>query len=265
MTRSLFSYVLIFFLFFPSSAFSWQITPYQQTKGVTIEKEEGQSILNLVFVSLGYQEEPEFKKDASLIINRFKNTPPFDELKGLKVYLLDASLEERAILFKENEKFPYLKVRNDFIQSLENKLRGVYKLVILNKGGNASAAELSGIKDTSLIILGKSSYGRKNRLAKAFLHEFGHSLGLKEENSGTSRPIIPGRPNCAPDKKTAIKWWGDMAEVIDGVGYFEIQFGDNKFIKPTRRSIMNNPFKSSGYGPVNERYLYRELGIEEIK
>ena len=56
-----------------------------------------------------------------------------------------------------------------------------------------------------------------------------------------------------------------MAEAIDGVGYFEFQSCGRKFIKPTRYSIMNNPFKSSGYGPVNEKYLCRELEIEEMK
>jgi len=262
MAKSLFFCGLIFLLFSPS-AFPWQIAPFQQVKDFAVEKEKNQINLNLVFAGLGYHKEDEFKKDISLILTRLKNTPPFDEFKGLKVYLLDAGLDEKAILFKESEKFPYLKVRNDLIQSLENKLSGVYKLVILNKEGKASAAELSSIKDISLIILGRDSYGQKNRLAKAFLHEFGHSLGLREENSRISRQIIPGEPNCAPDKETAVKWWGDMAEAIDGVDYFEFQFRGNKFIKPTRHSIMNNPFKSSGYGQVNEKYLRRELGFKK--
>ena len=253
---------MISFIFvFP--AFSWQIEPFQE-EDFFIEQ-ESKIILNLVFVPLGYQREDNSGKDISSIIARLKGTSPFDEFKGLKVYLLDADLKEKDVLFKKSKDFPFLKVKNSLIQGIKRNIKGVYKLVILDKEGDVSAAELSSIKDVSVIILGKSSYGKKNRLAKAFRHELGHSLGLREENSASSRPIIPGPPNCASDKETAVRWWGDMVKEKSGIGYFEIQSGDEKFIKPTRRSIMNNPFKSSGYGLVNERYLRKELGLEELR
>ena len=251
---------LILLLFaFPS--FSWQINSFQEEDFPVVEK--NQITLNLVFVSLGYQREDNFEKDISSILARLKKTSPFREFKSLKIYLLDTGLKEKDALFKKSKNFPFLKVKNSLIQGIKRRVGGVYKLVILNKESSASAAELSSIKDISLIILGKSSYGKKNRIAKVFLHELGHSLGLREENPASSQPIISGEPNCAPDKETAKKWWGDAAEENSGVDYFEVKARNKTFIKPTLRSIMNNPFKSSGYGPVNERYLRGELGIGE--
>ncbi|OPX28089.1 MAG: hypothetical protein B1H08_06570 [Candidatus Omnitrophica bacterium 4484_171] len=259
--RKKFLFCTLILLFFVFPAFSWQISSFQGEDSSVAEK--NQIILNLVFVSLSYQREDNFKKDISSILARLKKTSPFREFKSLKVYLLDASPEERTVLFKKSESFPFLKVKNSLIQDIKSRIGGVYKLVLLNKQGDTSAAELSNIRNISLIILGKSSYGGKNRLSKVFLHELGHSLGLREENPGSSQPIIPGEPNCASDKETAKKWWGDMVKGNSAIGYFEIYSAGRKFIKPTRRSIMNNPLKSSGYGPVNERYLRRELGIKE--
>ncbi len=259
--KILFFCVLIL-VFSAPRVFSWQITSYQQIKDFAIEKEENQVTLNLVFVSLGYQEPSEFKKYISSITARLKSVFPFSKFKGFKFFLLKANQEEEKDIFKESKSFPYLKIRSDFIRELKNEIGGNYKLVILDKESNVSAAELSNAKEASLIILGRNSFGEKNRLAKAFLHEFGHSLGLREENSGSSHGIISGEPNCALDKETAIKWWGDIAQENSGVDYFEVKTQNKTFIKPTLGSIMNNPFKSYGYGPVNERYLCRELGLE---
>ena len=258
MRRKLFLCFLFFLLFIPL-AFPWQIEPFQ--KELPSGDQKNQITLNIVFLPLNYQRKDNFKKDTSLIISRLKITSPFNQFRGFRFYLLNITSKEKGILFKKCKKFPYLEVRNDLIRDIRNKLNGTYKLAILDKGGNTSAAEISKANEISLIILGRNSYGKKNRLSKAFLHEFGHSLGLREENPSSSQPIIAGPPNCAPDKETAVKWWGNIAKTREGVDYFKMQSGEKVFIKPTRRSIMNNPFISCGYGPVNERYLRRELGI----
>lgn len=248
--------ILLSFVF---PVFPWQIEPFQKEEFPP--GWENQTILNIVFIPLGYQKKDSFKKDVFLIITYLKNTPPFNQFKGFRFYILSIASKEKNILFKKSQNFPYLEVRNDLISGIKNELNYPYKLVVLDKQINISAAEVSNAKATSIIILGRNSYGRKNRLAKVFLHELGHSLGLREENPGSSQPIIFGPPNCAPDKETAKKWWGDLAKEIDDVGYFKILSGNKTFIKPTRSSIMNNPFKSSRYGPVNERYLCQELKI----
>ncbi len=249
----------LFLLLSTSVSFGWQIEPLP-ADSVLAEPEE-EIIINLVFVSLNYPESSDFEKDIYSITARLKSIFPFNEFKGFSFFLLTVGPEEKQEIFKQNRGFPYLKVRDDFISELNNAIGGNYKLVILNKDISTSAAELSKANETSLIILGRDSFGKRNRLAKAFLHEFGHSLGLKEESAGSGQTVVPGEPNCAPDRQTAVKWWGDLAAENSSVGYFEVKAGGKTYIKPTLRSIMNNPFKSYGYGPVNERYLRRELGI----
>ncbi|MEA3560246.1 MAG: hypothetical protein U9R31_00545 [Candidatus Omnitrophota bacterium] len=156
-----FLFCVLIFLSFASSAFPWQINCFQE--GEPFTGEQKQITLNLVFVLLNYQNESEFKKDISSIIARLKNTSPFDEFKGLKVYLLDTALKEREFLFKKSKNFPFLKVKNNLIQSIKRNIKGVYKLVILDKEGDVGAAELSNIRNISLIILGKKSYGKKKQ------------------------------------------------------------------------------------------------------
>ena len=235
MAKSLFFCVLIL-LFSAPGAFSRQITFHQRSNNFAIEKEKNQAIINLVFIPLGYQEPSGAKKDILSITARLRSVFPFNEFKGFRFFFLKLDLPAEKDIFKKNKNFPYLKVSDDFIRELKDKIGGNYKLVILDKESNVSAGELSGIKDTSLIILGRNSFGEKNRLSKAFLHEFGHSMGLREENSGSSQGIIPGRPNCAPDKKTAVKWWGGIAKRNSSVGYFEIKAQNKTFIKIGRAS-----------------------------
>ncbi len=247
--------ILIFFAFiFP--VFAWQVETLQT------DSPKQQLTINLVFAPLDYSGKEEIKEDVSLITTRLKSIFPFNEFNGFRFFLLIFDGQKSGDIFEESKTFPYLKINNDFIQELNDEIRGNYKLVILNKQGNASGAELSNINETSIIILGKNSFGEKNRLAKAFLHEFGHSLGLREENPTSIQEIIPGKPNCALNKNIAVEWWGEIAEENSGVDYFEIKSNDKIFIKPTLRSIMNDPFKSYGYGPVNEQYLCEELEIE---
>ena len=254
-----FFFLALISLFFTPPLSAWQIIPYQQEDSLFIQ--ESQVALNLVFVPLNYEQRDEFKDDVSSISDKLRQTPPFDEFKGLKVYFLRILPDEEAVLFKRGEEYPYLKIRNDLIEQLEVRLDAPYKLVILDKQGSVTAAELSKINKFSMIILGKRSNNTKAKFAKAFLHEIGHSLGLREENPRSSHQIIPGPPNCAPDKQTALNWWGDMVGKIQGVGYISLRSGENIFIKPTSQSLMNNPRKSNTYGPVNERYLREELEL----
>jgi len=259
MVKRCLCFVVILF-FFIVSAYSWQVEQFQVDDFPV--QQESQAVFNLVFVPLDYSGDDEIEGDISSITTRLKSISPFNKFNGFRFFLLIFDGQKSGDIFEESKTFPYLKIRNDFIQELKDKIGGNYKLVILNKQGNASGAELSSIKETSIIILGKNSFGEKNRLTKAFLHEFGHSLGLREEYSTSIQEIIPGKPNCALNKEIAVKWWGDVAEENSGVDYFQIKSNDKIFIKPTLRSIMNDPFKSYGYGPVNERYLCEELGIE---
>lgn len=256
------SFFILIFFSLASPAFSWQLSPYEKGTDVFIEDEQG-AIFNLVFTHLNYEEKEEFQKDVGSMVDILMKTPPFDEFKALKIYFLETKPEEESVLFKNGEKFPFLKIRDDLVKEVKEELNAPYKLVVLDKKGSVTAAELSDIDKISVIVLGKNRHDNEARFTKAFLHEFGHALGLREENPHSSHLIIPGPPNCAPDKENAIEWWGDMVGKVEGAGYFEIRSGGDKFIILTPHSIMNNPYKSDTYGAVNERYLRKELGLKK--
>ncbi len=130
-----------------------------------------------------------------------------------------------------------------------------YKLVIIDVKGSISCAELSLIDKTSLIILGKARYKDTDSLAKGFLHELGHSLGLYDECVDCAQLSFGGYPNCAPTKEEAERWWGDLAGKDPRVNYIAGCCGNKNYIRPAIASLMNDPDKAEDFGPVNERYL----------
>lgn len=196
----------------------------------------------------------------SFLIQRLKKTSPFEEVsEKIGFYYIDLKQEEKSI-FKETNSFPPLKVRRDFLDGISSYLKSEYKLIIIDALGSVSCAELSSIDKLSLIILGKARYAQSGSFVKGFLHELGHSLGLRDECVDCSQPSLAGEPNCATNKEEAQKWWGDLVGKSAEVNYIRGCCGNKNYIRPTIASLMNDPDKAKDFGPVNERYL-RELLI----
>jgi hypothetical protein len=150
----------------------------------------------------------------------------------------------------------YLDIKEEFLKNIFSSLKSNFKLMIMDEKRFFSCAQLSLPMVTSLIILGKKGYRNQKSLAKGFLHELGHSLGLRDEGiSGEAKRCPPGPPNCATTKEEAKKWWADLVgkENINGC------CGNKNYIRPTIASLMNNPDKARNFGPVNERYLRKVL------
>ncbi len=247
--------VLVFcFLCFAFDCFAYDIEPYSEESALP-----SQGILNLVFCSLHYQEKEVFLKDIDALIAGLKRTKPFDEfIKDTGFYYV-VLLKEEEIIFKEVEDFPPLKVRQDFLNDTSAYLKSNYKLIIIDALGGVSTAELSSLGKMSLIILGRARYKDKDSFTRGFLHELGHSLGLRDEglNSESAR-CLPGPPNCAVSIEEAKDWWGDLAGRVPRVHYVRGCCGNKSYIRPPIASLMNDPDKAEDFGPVNERYL-REI------
>jgi hypothetical protein len=245
----LFSFALCFFCLV-AGCFAYDIKPYtQQASG-----KSGGS-LNLVFCSLHYKDAADFARDRETLIRRLKITKPFDEYNNFEFWYINLSQKEECKVFKPTSVFPPFKVRKDFLADISAKLKGVYKLIIIDAEGPVSCAELSSIDKLSLIIIGKNRYKDKDSFAKGFLHELGHSLGLRDEYAGCGELCPPGPPNCAAAKKEAQEWWGDLVGKDSRVNYFSGCCGKKDYIRPTVASLMNEPDKAEDFGPVNERYL----------
>jgi len=215
--------------------------------------------LKLVFCPLNYSNKEDFLKDVVFLIQRLKKASPFEKFSDrIGFYYIDLKKEERLI-FKESPNFPPLGVRRDFLDSIRNYLKFDYKLIIIDALGSVSCAEVSSIDKLSLIILGKAGFKDKGSFAKGFLHELGHSLGLRDECVDYSRPSPAGEPNCATNKEEAQKWWGDLVGKSPEVNYIRGCCGNKNYIRPTIASLMNDPDKAEDFGPVNERYLREVL------
>lgn len=245
-------FFLFILLFCFASGFSYEIEPLGK-KPLPKKK----SALNLVFCPLNYPDKEAFQKDTRSLIVRFKETKPFDEFNAsFAFWQVDLTGAEAAQVFKLTQDFPPLKVRNDFLAGVSARIKGVYKLVIIDALGSVPCAELSEAGKDSLIIIGRKSYADDNDFAKGFLHELGHSLGLRDEglNSQAAR-CRPGPPNCATSIEEAESWWGDLAETNSRVRYVNGCCGNKNYFRPTTASLMNDLDKAKDFGPVNERYL----------
>ncbi|MCU0651508.1 MAG: hypothetical protein MUC39_01010 [Candidatus Omnitrophica bacterium] len=212
--------------------------------------------LDLVFSGLNYQNQKVFFNDIEIFIQRLKQTRPFTENFGrIKFYCIYFSEKEKNVIFQQVQGFPPLKVRQDFLEDIFARLKSNYKLVIIDASGLTSCAELSSSEKASLIILGKARYKDKHSFAKGFLHELGHSLGLRDECVDCQQLLAAGPPNCAAIREDAEKWWGDLVGKDLRVNYISGCCGNKDYIRPTIASFMNDPGKAEDFGPVNERYL----------
>ncbi|MFH0856010.1 MAG: hypothetical protein V1869_05870 [Candidatus Omnitrophota bacterium] len=215
--------------------------------------------INLVFCSLNYKDNVDFVQDREMLIRRLKITKPFDIYGNFRFWYIDLSRQEEEMIFKPVAAFPPLETREDFLVYISQRLKGAYKLVIIDAQGSVPCAELSRARESSLIILGRKSYDSDNNLAKGFLHELGHAFGLRDECASCRRLSSGGYPNCASSQEEAKRWWGDLAGKDDRVGYISGCCGNINYIRPTIASLMNDFHKAQDFGPVNERYLRQEL------
>ena len=239
-------------LFFSQSAPAYTIAHHKDAPD--------KAVLRLVFCPLHYRDNRDFLNDIGIITKKLFKLKPFSEFEGKIAFsYLELSPEEERLIFKPVSAFPPLLARQDFIDGLSEKLKSVYKLVIIDAKSGQTCAELSQIDKISLLIIGRSRYNNSNSFAKGFLHELGHSLGLREEFIDAGHNPEPGYPNCAPTKKEAQEWWGDLVGQGTRVNYIFGCCGNKNYIRPTIASLMNDPDKAEDFGPVNERYLRQVL------
>lgn len=244
---------LIFFSLLPVCSFAWQMCPYGEIPP--------QAALKIVFVPAHYQNKEAFLKDSEALIQRLKDTVPFNEFRErIAFYFIDVSEVEKELFFKDiPAAFPPLSVREGLLRKIRDVLRSEYKLVIVDERGSISCAELSLADRMSVVILGRKRYLNEESFAKGFLHELGHSLGLREEGVHCTRFCPPGPPNCATSLAEAEQWWGGLLGRPDSSHYIRGCCGNRNYYRPSIASLMNAPDKAADFGIVNEDYLRKAL------
>ncbi len=253
MAKCLLGFVF-YFLCFTGSCFAYDIEPYLKQSAP-----KSKNLLDLVFCPLNYQDRKRFLKDVDELVQGLKKTRPFDEINAVGLWAVRISTDEEVVNFKPVRGFPPLKARRAFLNDISTRLNGKYKLIIIDAEGAVSCAELSSRDKLSLVILGRGKYGEKGSFVKGFLHELGHSLGLRDECLNCEELCLPGKPNCAGTKKEAQNWWGDLVGKEESVNYISGCCGNKSHIRPTTSSLMNDADKALDFGPVNERYLRKVL------
>lgn len=251
--------LLAIFFLLPLTCFAYDIKPYPEENGSAQSQR-----LKLVFCSLHYRDEEPFLQDIEALIARLNRTRPFDGFAAkIGFYYTVLPEREENLILKDRGGFPPLRPRQDFLDDISKHLKSGYKLVIVDASLGLACGELSGADKVSVIILGRVRYKDRDSFAKGFLHELGHSLGLRDEGlNKESARCLPGPPNCAVSEAEAKEWWGDLTGSIKRVRYIRGCCGNKDYIRPTIASLMNNPDKAEDFGPVNERYLKEVLEVK---
>ncbi len=227
--------------------------------------------LNLIFYADQYPNWAEFNSDVDNLVEDFQKIPPWSEHTSYNIYRINPGSEEKICHIKtEDERKPVIRCEEKINQYLNQIAAGNVRLVVLSRQQFQSWANISRLESAGIFFSLPEPIKVQDRTSYAvlFAHLMGHAFGLKDEEKyvlakAGGAPHTPDGPNCAPDRETAEKWWGDLAEENEQVGYFNTCCGKEEYIKPTESSIMN---LNSGmenfvpaYGPVSERYLRKVL------
>lgn len=227
--------------------------------------------LNLIFFADGYLSWNEFSKDIQTLMRQLQRTEPWKSYSRYNIYsILPKEIDICGVKVKDERK-PVLRCSPEKINSYLNKLQmDHFKVIVLSRRDFQSWANISRLADSGIFFsIPETPVDDTGEgiIGTFFLHMVGHAFGLKDEEifviaKAHSAAHEPDGPNCAPDKDTAEKWWGDLALGDPRVGYFEGCAANGTYIRPTKGSIMNLGDLSEfvpDYGPVSGRYLRKML------
>lgn len=228
--------------------------------------------LHLMFFADGYLSWKDFNTDIDILLEQMQKVEPWASYARYNVYKIKPAEVTICGVQVKDERKPVLRCDPEKINGYLNKIivQGHFKLIVLSRRDFQSWANVSRIADSGIFFSIPQSpadeIGKKT-LGMLFLHMLGHAFGLKDEEifviaKAHSAAHQPDGPNCAPDKATAEKWWGDLIGIDPRVGYFQGCAAHTEYIKPTEGSLMNLGDLSKfipDYGPVSEEYLRKML------
>ncbi len=227
--------------------------------------------LNLVFFADHYASWEEFDSDIDILMLGLRTIEPWKSYEQFNLYKIKPNGEKDICQVKtDNERKPVLRC-NEEINTYLSKLNFErFKFIVLSRQDFQSWANVARIENSGIFfsLKDKLTEGNAPSYAYLFAHLMGHAFGLKDEEKfviarANGAPHTPDGPNCAPDEKTAKKWWGNLAKTNPEVGYFKTCCGNENYIKPTQSSLMNlgsemEKFRPN-YGPVSQEYLDKIL------
>lgn len=234
--------------------------------------------LNIVFISDNFNSLDEFLSTVQFLAEGFDTIEPWKSYKDFNFFIIFSGKNRACHVETENRRKPTLRCDtriNDLITPL-----GLYrfKAVIVSHDDFTAWANVTRLNNSVLAVSMPTGSVGQILYRKIFLHEFAHGFGLRDEMTKSviaqagSEGTKAGGPNCAPDVKTALSWWGDIVKKVDGkyvfddsqndVGFYYGCAGNEAYVKPTIGSLMNlqdSTHPSDDYGPVSSIYLNKVL------
>ncbi len=227
--------------------------------------------LNLIFFANQYPSWDEFEQDIDSLMNGLRQIEPWRSYDQYNIFKINPKKTDICYIKTKDERKPVLRCQESINNYLNNLSLERFKLVVLSRQEFQSWANLVRLDNGGIFYSVPALL--ENDLEKTvngllFAHLMGHAFGLKDEElyvlaKAGGAPHTPDGPNCAPDKETAEKMWGDLVELFpETIGYFKGCCGNEEYIKPTEVSVMNlnNATEISyQYGLVSEIYLMKVL------
>lgn len=235
--------------------------------------------LNIVFVSDKFESREAFDAAALFIENAFTTIEPWKSYPDFNFFTVYTGDDRVCHLEVANHVHPTLRCSPHTTDLIEPLKLYRFKMIIISRENFTSWANVTRLENSVVALSLPTGTEGQVLPRKVILHEFSHGFGLRDEMTKSvialsgSEATKPGGPNCAPDVKTALEWWGDLVQKTDAgqyvfgegnndVGFFYGCAGNEHYLKPTVGSLMNlqdMTHPSEDYGPVSTRYLSKVL------
>ena len=235
--------------------------------------------LNILFYYDGYSNDTEAQHFVGLMEATLATTQPFANAGNIQMKAFTSS---KPKCHTEKHGGHNLLVCDKSLINLVNDLHiARFKLVILSPQNFVPNATVAYGKNSVMYLPTYQGALTKEELdefiSRYFMHELGHSLGLRDEYArqrpesaigdvqaaqATSSNVAfqPAQPNCAPDKATAEKWWGNYVKAaVKDVGYYNGCAGREDYYYPVQGTLMSDDPTVETYGRVSEDYLRNVL------
>ena len=230
--------------------------------------------LTVLFYYEGFSSSDDALRDIGLLEATLETTEPFASSNILSTRVFTTAGQKCMVVRSAKN---LLHCDASLIPEI-NKL-GIqnFKLVILSPLNFVPNATVARGKNSAIYLPAYQGVLTRTELdtflSRFFLHELGHSLGLRDEYA-RQRPeeaIIDAnsaaapssnvayqaaQPNCALDKTTAQQWWGAyITAKVPGVGLYSGCAGKTAYYYPVQNTLMSDDPQVPTYGRVSEDYI----------
>jgi hypothetical protein len=224
--------------------------------------------LTILFYYDGYEDESKALRQIGLLQGALKNTQPYATSTSITTKVI-TSHSKRCHVERRAQKI--LVCNKDLVSDIDKLNLGHIKLVVLSPLDFVPSATTARGKNSTLYLPAYKGVLTDDELniflSRFFLHELGHSFGLRDEyafersarNAEAVSDNIAYRaapPNCAPDMVEAKKWWGAYVDAnVPDVTYNTGCAGNVSYYYPQKGRLMSGNPQDADYGPVAEDYL----------